>query len=307
MSLFAFEGAWNQQGPSEKTAPRRGTHVSLFKHAYRSGDVFHFPEIGSRMEYIFILAALNGAFGLKGASVIQKAYLQLARHLEESPDDPIDLIGFSRGANLALHFANLVILKGIPILKSKQKREITHRLPGKDKPEHRIVYTFDCQPAPPIRFIGIWDMIAAGDLPVTIGPVPVQQGSMGYRLGVPKGIWNAYHAMALDETHADLPVLRLQGAEEVWFMGDHSRLGGGHQDPRLSDIALQWMFHKGMEAGLSFDPAMLENLDPSPEGLLDETERLNSARIVQPGDWVHSSVRPEHYPAIPWDFVRCVH
>jgi hypothetical protein len=300
MSLFAFDGI------NTRKQRKTETNTARFTHAYRSGEAFYYPGMGSHKDKVFILAAINGTFGLRGKALIQQAYLQLAKQVEENREEPIDLVGFGRGGALALHFANLITLKGLPILKSKQSREIELRMSETQTVERRVVYKFDFCPAPPIRFIGIWDLVTAHEIPLNMGPIPFQQGTIGYRLGIPKAIWNAYHAMALDEMNPEVQVIHLQGAEEVWFMGNHEQVGGVQTDSGLADIALQWMFRKGMQSGLSFDSEILEQLQPTSSDLPEINEDQPSPRTVCKCDLIHTSVWPDRYPAITWDSIRRV-
>ena len=38
--------------------------------------------------------------------------------------------------------------------------------------------------------------------------------------------------------------MRLNGAEEVWFRGVHSDIGGGNDNRGLNDITMKWMMLK---------------------------------------------------------------
>lgn len=72
----------------------------------------------------------------------------------------------------------------------------------------------------------------------------------------------AFHALALDEERtAFQPTLwhtpKISGDQEllqVWFCGAHTDVGGGKEDPRLSNIPLAWMIAHCMKHNqLSFD------------------------------------------------------
>lgn len=90
----------------------------------------------------------------------------------------------------------------------------------------------------------------------------------------------AFHALSLDEERIpfqatlffqpkDAKIHRaLNGSgtwktqlEQVWFSGAHSDIGGGMQDPRLSNITLAWMIDKVESLGLlAFDKSYLLDL-----------------------------------------------
>jgi hypothetical protein len=67
---------------------------------------------------------------------------------------------------------------------------------------------------------------------------------------------NCYHAMALDERRETFNVTRLDeqhrlsNVEEVWFRGNHSDVGGGNQNVKRSNIALNWMLDKARACGV---------------------------------------------------------
>ncbi len=124
----------------------------------------------------------------------------------------LDIIGFSRGAALALDFANEIHDNGIN---------------GED--------------APTIRFLGLWYTVASFGL-------PGNNTNLGYELTVPKNVQVCRHAISLDERRASFPLTRvtqdkLSGLgpldiEEVWFRGCHSDVGGGNDNEGLSHLAL---------------------------------------------------------------------
>ena len=184
-------------------------------------------------------------------------------------DTDIDVIGFSRGAALALEFANEV---------------------------------HDCEVAGqterPIRFLGLWDTVASFGL-------PGNNINLGYTLTVPKNVAACYHAMALDERRQTFPLTRAVQdqfsnrdqleIQEVWFRGYHSDIGGGNQNPGLSNIALHWMFRRAEDTGLVVEPAYVDaardSSDPSADGKTSQIDRYpNKKRTVQTWDIAHNSV-----------------
>ena len=49
-----------------------------------------------------------------------------------------------------------------------------------------------------------------------------------------------------------------QVIEQVWFAGYHSDVGGGTDDPGLSDVALEWMMQRAASIGLEFSGEYVE-------------------------------------------------
>src|SRR6188768_4051596 len=51
---------------------------------------------------------------------------------------------------------------------------------------------------PPVRFLGVWDVVAAFGIPINLG-FNFNRINLGYKLGLSKGVKFCYHALALDE------------------------------------------------------------------------------------------------------------
>src|SRR6187397_503684 len=133
MALYAFDGTWN----NEKDAGRYdlNTNVVRFKDLY-TGRKFFYQGVGTR--HGLVGKIVGGAFGVGGHDRIEEAKRDLARQLANGDRD-IDIVGFSRGAALAVHFAN-VICDGITVA---DRREV-----------------------PPVRFLGVFDIVAAFGIPI---------------------------------------------------------------------------------------------------------------------------------------------
>jgi uncharacterized protein (DUF2235 family) len=50
-----------------------------------------------------------------------------------------------------------------------------------------------------------------------------------------------------------------QYVKQVWFPGAHSDVGGGLEQPGLSDIAFEWMAAEAANVGLAFNPDYIAN------------------------------------------------
>ena len=103
------------------------------------------------------------------------------------------------------------------------------------------------EPSPRIRFLGLWDVVAAFGL-ANLGNTAL---NIGHHLSIPRANLDyCFHAMALDERRPSFLPIRLNGAYEVWFRGVHSDVGGGNDNHALNDITLRWMLHKAIASGL---------------------------------------------------------
>jgi uncharacterized protein (DUF2235 family) len=216
MALYAFDGTWNE----EKDAGRYdlNTNVVRFKDLY-ARTKFFYKGVGTKHGTVGKIA--GGAFGVGGHDRIEDATRDLARQFAAGDRD-IDIVGFSRGAALAVHFANVigdgVTLNGV--------REV-----------------------PPVRFLGVFDVVAAFGIPIDIG-IEFNRINLGYKLGLAKVVKHCYHALALDESRKAFRPTRLSGSYEVWFRGVHSDVGGGNNNHALNDISMRWMLRKATASGL---------------------------------------------------------
>jgi uncharacterized protein (DUF2235 family) len=262
MALYAFDGTWN----SEKDAGRYdlNTNVVRFKDLY-TGTKFFYKGVGTKHGALGKFA--GGAFGVGGHDRIQDAKRDMAKQFVNG-DRAIDIIGFSRGAALAVHFANVVGDDGVKVNGVVEK--------------------------PLIRFLGVWDVVAAFGIPINLPGFNFNRMNLGYKLGLAKAVQSCYHALALDEARQAFRPTRVRGGCEVWFRGVHSDVGGGNNNHALNDITLRWMLRKAIATGLPMAPDCIttgcaradisgkigENFDPI----------RNRAREPKEGDRYHYTV-----------------
>ena len=278
MALYAFDGTWND-AKSGEDLQYANTNVVRFFQAYdrntaaaaRSAGTpavtnFYVAGVGTR--YDVLGHALGGTFGLGELGRIREAYDRLCLSWA-SGDTTIDIVGFSRGAATTLDFAHYVQQMGI-------------RAPGSDD----IV-----EANPHINFLGVWDVVAAFGL-ANLGNELL---NFGHHLCLPKAnLRYCCHALALDETRLSFLPTRLPGADEVWFRGAHSDIGGGNGNRGLNDITLRWMFRKAKACGLPILDADITALEPSVVPPHAATKLRIPVRAV-------ASVDPKHYTVSPME------
>lgn len=258
MALYAFDGT-GQKDDDPELENTVDTNVARFLFAYRPSDRDlpiddrhnHYQRgVGSSG---LLRKALGGISGFGGRTFIRRALDKLKHNIDRN-DTVIDVVGFSRGAALALDFVN-------EIAKGKAKL-----------PNGQI---------PTVRFLGLWDCVPSFGIPIS----PL---NIGWDLDLPTNVTRCFHALALDERRGNFHLHRpkmLGEAQagritEVWFRGVHSDVGGSgaREDPPrgLASIALNWMFVNAQACGLQFDSAlvaankaairadarMLDNFDP---------------------------------------------
>lgn len=266
MALFAFDGTWNTAKDSEDPQ-YQNTNVFRFFQAYHQRartDDFYLPGVGTRFD--FIGRALGGAFGLGELPRINEAYDHLCKTWATDP--VIDIVGFSRGAATTLDFCHRIMEKGI-------------RRPGSDE----VI-----EPHPRIRFLGVWDVVAAFGL-ANLGNTAL---NIGHHLSLPKAsLQYCFHAMALDERRPSFLPTRLPGAHEVWFRGVHSDVGGGNTNRGLNDISLKWMLSKAKAAGLPIRDEDIAALRPDLTAAPRPDHKLPmSVRLIAAVDRRHYTVAP---------------
>jgi uncharacterized protein (DUF2235 family) len=263
MALYAFDGTWN----SEKDAGKydRNTNVVRFKDQY-TGAKFFYKGVGTR--HGVMGKFFGGAFGVGGKERVEMACRDVAKRFAAGDRD-IDIVGFSRGAALAAHFANVIAEDGVKVNGVKER--------------------------PGVRFLGVFDLVAAFGIPINLG-FNFNRVNLGYKLGLSSGVKHCYHALALDETRQAFRPTRLRGKSslEVWFRGVHSDIGGGNDNHALNDITLRWMLNKAIASGLPMTQgcvgASCTRIDAN--GKIGENFDVirNRAREPKPEDRFHYTV-----------------
>jgi uncharacterized protein (DUF2235 family) len=281
MALYAFDGT-GQRDDKPELEDANDTNVARFFFAYRPNDADlpiddrhnHYQRgIGSAG---LLRKALGTITGFGGRTFVRRAIDKLKDNIE-SGDTTIDVIGFSRGAALAVSFAN----------------EIQQKVPDAS-----------------IRFVGVFDVVAQFGL-------PGRHINAGHVVSLPANVKCCRHAMALDESRGLFPLTRLCGKDgahddrlvEVWFRGVHSDVGGGNGNRGLNWVALHWMLTQAKKAGL---PIAQEAIDKNladrglPQQIGDHKLDLEHRRTFFANDCLHSSVmlvdgapgRPHNNPKI---------
>jgi uncharacterized protein (DUF2235 family) len=256
------------------------------------------------------LAILGGAFGYGLKRNVIELYKFLCRNYKstteywdlykiDSPDDEIFAFGFSRGAFTVRVLTGLVLDQGLvkantdaqlnslaldayrnyrarhfhtktrieePVRKLRDW--VLRRAPSASIPGVRTVSM--------IRFLGLWDTVAAYGLPVD----EMTRGVSRYLWPLelpnhridPERILRACHALSLDDERTTFhpilwdesnlppppkprPLPYLTSSEKVtqiWFAGVHANVGGGYPDDSLAHIPMVWIWKEAKDCGLKF-------------------------------------------------------
>ena len=118
MALYAFDGTWNV----DEEEPSKDTNVVKFRDIY-SGPVEYRPGVGTRWGALG--KVLGGTLGLGGRTRIEEMYEELTTNYQKGDHD-IDIIGFSRGAAMAVHFANFIADNGIELASGEIVLSLIH-------------------------------------------------------------------------------------------------------------------------------------------------------------------------------------
>lgn len=234
MALYAFDGTGNEDRAEDEHGNSLDSNVLDFFHGYSDPNRNDDPskETGSlylkgigTMARTILGEKVAVAFGVGGHRRIRLAMERLENNFDAGDTD-IDVVGFSRGAAIAVSFANTLA-----------KRFAAVR----------------------IRFLGLWDIVGQFG-------APGEHVNAGHDLRMPTNVDHCYHAMALDETRLLFPLTRLgtktgppAGLQEVWFRGVHSDVGGGNGNPAMNWLSLHWMYQNAVRHELPIAAAAIES------------------------------------------------
>jgi uncharacterized protein (DUF2235 family) len=268
MALYAFDGTGNEDKPDNED----GGFDSNVLHFFRSYEdplknddrkkdrgSLYLKGIGMRAHSL-IGETLAKALGIGGHRRVRQMMKRLENNLK-ADDQVIDVIGFSRGAALAVSFANKIAEK---------------------------------MPEVAIRFMCVWDIVGEFGF-------PGKQFNAGHNLDMPPNVERCYHAMALDERRALFQLTQLSGSGknvkrppvEVWFRGVHSDVGGGNGNFGLNWISLNWMYENARRHGLEISqPAVDGNLAHKKlqQDIREHKVAVGPARDIRATDLLHVSV-----------------
>jgi uncharacterized protein (DUF2235 family) len=295
--VFCFDGTWNKLNEDTPTNVVL-TAASILRMAPDGPQVIHYDEgVGTaRLERL-----TGGMFGEGLIDNVREAYRFLIFNYD--PGDEIFVFGFSRGAFSARSFVGLIRHVG-PLRRLHAGRIdeamalYEKRLKGGDDAllklrEFRATYAsgvcigaeddaFRCgfvrgyaagqAPQLRIRYLGVWDTVAAMGIPANIwGSGWVNRKHRFHDAALDDFVDSAWHAVALDERRSmfpptlfgDLTMLNaakgkanedpLAPYQERWFPGVHGSVGGGGDIRGLSDGALAWILKGAKMAGLKLD------------------------------------------------------
>jgi uncharacterized protein (DUF2235 family) len=256
MTLYAFDGTWQE---NEEEAGFGNSNIVRFADAY-DGPVCYYRGIGTKGGKI--LRWLAGGTGLGGEFRIGEAKDDLKEQLAAGQRS-VDVVGFSRGAALAIDFVNEIV----DTLRREDLR---------------------------VRFLGLFDTVHS------FGVAGIDF-NLFHKPEVPDIVDHCYHALALDERRGTFPFTATPNGYQVWFRGAHSDIGGGNGNGALNCISLRWMLCKAKAAGVPIKAGVIEALaatidSDAPIRRARFDPIADPFRIIGQGERIHYTVkaRPEH-------------
>lgn len=221
-----------------------------------------------------------------------KAYLFLARNYQIDRKDELYFFGFSRGAYAARVLAGFIHIAGIQDVSNIPEKEQlsyvkdlfeAHKIAGSTSQKKESVYNLTKEDGNArtikIEFLGLWDTVAAIGLPTYSESYFDPSTNYTDQLC---NVNNAVHALSINDNRSAVftPLLLTQQrlvtdcndvqpeeiAEEVWFFGAHSDVGGG-VDSDISGVSLNWMIEH-----LEYTGLLPENTSVH-ENMFDKTDK----------------------------------
>jgi hypothetical protein len=255
------------RGPDTTTPSSVPNQTSVSYRSYKKTVYIVFYERGVGTGGFFDNVK-GGAFGVGLSSNIRRAYLFLSRHYE--PGDEIFIFGFSRGSytarSLVGYIGSVGLLRASNCTAANESRAWYHyrtnplnRLPTEEVEIRRNSYPVgDVR----IKFLGVFDTVGALGIPIAWFRRENRDLFEFHDVGLSPKCDVSMQALAIDEHREAFEATLWRqpkfeqiscAAEQVWFAGAHSDIGGGYIDERmraslpqcpLDDITLDWMIKR---------------------------------------------------------------
>jgi hypothetical protein len=324
--VICCDGTWNTPDESAEGVPVPTNVVRIYNaaaHVDAAGAAQHkyyHPGVGTSGKWWE--KALGGGTGRGLDQNIMSAYRELCDYY--APGDRMFLFGFSRGAYTVRSLCGLISACGLLDTRGLPEPEIWARVERvfqqgyRRRAEQRATweaagYAFHNAPGVPIpiRFLGVWDTVGALGIPEDMALLSLLDNLRDFTFhntGLSASVETARHAVAMDEMRASFqPTLWSAppgaDAQQVWFPGVHSDVGGGYREVGLSDGALQWMVHEAAKCGLAFSSSLVAQIRPNVQDTLHNsckgvfrllpTQPRSIPRMAEGSD-IHASALQRH-------------
>ena len=203
--------------------------------------------------------------------------------------DNIFLFGFSRGAATVRSLSAFIHLFGIL---PKSRRELikqAYRIykmeySGDRKKQADDFVSRHHNQWTKIKFIGVWDTVAALGLPVKslstlVDWFPFFRHKF-HNLTLSESVEHARQALAIDDERLtfrpkiwDREIKDYQTMKQVWFCGMHTDVGAGYKEQELSDVPLTWMIEEAKKFGLKIYSKNKVKINPDADGIMHDSRK----------------------------------
>lgn len=296
--IVCCDGTWNTAEDRDGGVPCP-TNVVKIHNAIANVDAsgarqrkYYHPGVGT--DGTLVARLKGGALGDGLEKNVKSAYKWLAQNYHQGDD--IYIFGFSRGAYTARYVAGMISGYGLPDFVSQTVADddmwslVDRVFDATRKDADPLVFAGDRfvntpagtspRETTPVQFLGVWDTVGALGVPSDIAFLNLLDNWRSFQFKntqLSSNVRHARHAVAMDERRESFTPTLWENAEDhpdaqqVWFAGVHSDVGGGYVQTGLSDIALLWMMGEAEKHGLVFRPGVRDQLAPDPQGTLHES------------------------------------
>jgi len=282
--VICADGTWNSPDQElEEYDLRKPTNVTKLSRAILPVDpdgtsqiVFYDTGVGT---HNFVDKYIGGVTGVGLSDNVIQCYRFLVNNYIQG--DEIYLFGFSRGAYTVRSLGGLI--GKIGLLPKSQEYWLPegydlyrYRAPAKQLRDYRRL---NKSRNVSVNMIGVWDTVGALGIPVGFLNALGREKYQFHDVTLPRGVINAYQALAIDEKRADfVPSVwaknsASQTVEQQWFPGVHTNIGGGYADNGIANHALQWMVEKADAVGLRTDKSYLAHYKADHRGAIYESRK----------------------------------
>lgn len=289
--IVCCDGTWNNPAQEDNGIASPTNVVKLYNALAENDSTgvaqlkYYHPGVGGE-DIGWFDEKFGGAFGVGISRHIQSAYYWLADNYEEG--DRIFLFGFSRGAFTVRSLGGF-LNKGLLNLQGLSSKESWVRVKTAYEKGYRIKDAtvnawakedwafFNKRQAIEIHFLGVWDTVGSLGIPDDLEIFNFLDDRKDWEFHdteLGKNVLHARHAMAIDEIRSCFTVTRWKNAknhndaQEVWFPGVHSDVGGGYVECDLSNGALKWMIEESMAFDLEFRLGIVNKIACNPAGIM---------------------------------------
>lgn len=268
--VILSDGTWKSAHDPRTGAP---SNVVLLSRLIKPADgsvpqiVYYDPGVGTGGG---LIERVKGGITGSGLDLnIAECYRFIVQNFAQG--DELYFFGFSRGAYTVRCLAGLIrkcgILKRENILEYRSAIELYRDGQHPDDPGPTAFREKWSCPECAIRMVGVFDTVGTNGIPAAFGFKWMHDKRRFHDAELSSMVQIGAQALAVDEKRRQFGAVpwdapkpgKRHAVLQKWFVGCHSDIGGGMDDPGLSNVALHWMAENARDAGLAIDMDALQN------------------------------------------------